>query len=81
MFCSRVYFGSNIMVDVVVEKRLDFITRISNKRKWTFGDNNPYFEEVFTHMPRIKAVNLNEYKRKLKERKKNEKDRILSYFD
>ena len=54
---------------------------MSNKRKWTFGDNNPYFEEVFTHMPRIKAVNLNEYKRKLKERKKNEKDRIISHFD
>lgn len=69
------------MVDKIIEKRLEFITRISNKRKWSFGDSNPYFDEVYTHMPKIKAVTLNEYKRKLKERKKNEKDRILAHFN
>ena len=69
------------MVNSIIEKRLEFITRISNKKKWTFEDNNPYFDEVYTHMPKIKAVNLNEYKRKLKERKKDEKNRIIANFN
>lgn len=62
----------------IKDKRLDFITKISKKRKWSFGDTNPYFDEVYTHMPKIKASDLNEYKCKLKERKKNEKDRLLN---
>ena len=62
----------------VKDKRLDFITKISKKRKWSFGDTNPYFDEVYTHMPKIEAIDLNEYNCKLKERKKNEKDRLLN---
>ena len=44
----------------IKDKRLDFITKISKKRKWSFGDTNPYFDEVYTHMPKIEASDLNE---------------------
>jgi len=62
------------------EQRLNFITKISKKRRWDFGDSNPYFVEVYELMDKIQATTLKEYKRKLKlERKKYEKNAMLNY--
>ena len=63
------------------EQRLKFINKISLKRRWTFGDNNPFFVEVYELMNKIEATTLKEYKRKLKlERKKYEKMAMLNYI-
>ena len=62
--------------DKIKEKRLDLITKVSKRKKWSFGDTNPYFDEVYSYMPKIEANTLREYKIKLKEerRKQNEVD-------
>lgn len=61
-------------MDKVKEIRLKLIDKISRKRHWSFGDSNPYFDEVYTIMPKIEAKTYREYKRKLKiEKEKYEK--------
>jgi len=62
--------------DKIKEKRLDLITKVSKRRRWSFGDTNPYFDEVYSFMPKIEANTIREYKIKLKEerRKQNEVD-------
>ncbi len=56
------------------EKRIDIINKISRRKHWDFGDNNPYFFEVWELMPKIDAKSYREYKRKLKlEKEKYEK--------
>ena len=56
------------------EKRIDIINKISRRKHWDFGDNNPYFVEVWELMPKIDAKSYREYKRKLKlEKEKYEK--------
>jgi len=63
------------------EQRLKFINKISVKRRWTFGDNNPFFIEVYELMDKIQANTLKEYKRKLKiERKKYEENAMRNYI-
>ena len=63
------------------EQRINFITKISKKKRWDFGDGNPFFDEVFNHFDKIEAKTLRIYKRKLKERKKNERNRIIAHFN
>ena len=62
--------------DKIKEKRLDLITKVSKRKRWSFGDTNPYFDEVYSYMPKIEANTIREYKIKLKEerRKQNEVD-------
>ena len=62
--------------DKIKEKRLDLITKVSKRKRWSFGDTNPYFDEVYSFMPKIEANTIREYKIKLKEerRKQNEVD-------
>ncbi len=62
--------------DKIKEKRLNLITKVSKRRRWSFGDTNPYFDEVYSFMPKIEANTIREYKIKLKEerRKQNEVD-------
>ena len=62
--------------DKIKGKRLDLITKVSKRRRWSFGDTNPYFDEVYSFMPKIEANTYREYKIKLKEerRKQNEVD-------
>lgn len=31
------------MINEMKEQRINFITKISKKRKWDFGDGNPFF--------------------------------------
>ena len=63
------------------EQRLKFINKISLKRRWTFGDNNPFFIEVYELMDKIQANTLKEYKRKLKlERKKYVENSMRNYI-
>ena len=63
----------------VKEIRLKLIDKISRKRHWSFGDNNPYFNEVYTIMPKIEAKSYREYKRKLKiEKEKYEKTAMFN---
>jgi len=63
------------------EQRLKFINKISVKRRWTFGDNNPFFIEVYELIDKIQADTLKEYKRKLKlERKKYEENAMRNYI-
>jgi hypothetical protein len=63
------------------EQRLKFINKISVRRRWTFGDNNPFFIEVYELMDKIQANTLKEYKRKLKlERKKYEENAMRNYI-
>jgi hypothetical protein len=81
MFCSGFNNRVNNMINEMKEQRLNFITRISKKRRWDFGDGNPFFDEVFNHFDKIEAKTLRIYKRKLKERKKNERNRILAHFN
>ena len=62
--------------DKIKEKRLDLITKVSKRKRWSLGDTNPYFDEVYSFMPKIEANTIREYKIKLKEerRKQNEVD-------
>lgn len=66
----------------IKQKRLEFLTRLSKKRRWDFGDNNPFFQEVWTFMDKIEEVkSLREYKKLIKlERKKYEKMAMLNYI-
>ena len=63
------------------EQRLKFINKISLKRRWTFGDNNPFFIEVYELMDKIEAKTMKEYMKKLKlERKKYEENAMRNYI-
>jgi len=65
----------------VKEQRLKFINKISVKRRWTFGDNNPFFIEVYELMDKIEAKTMKEYMKKLKiERKKYEENAMRNYI-
>ena len=43
------------------ERRIKAMTKLSNKRGWTFGDNNPFFEDVYSinSTPLQKRILLN----------------------
>ena len=65
----------------VKAQRLKFINDLSIKKGWSFGDNNPFFVEVYELMDKIEAKTMKEYMRKLKlERKKYEKMAMLNYI-
>lgn len=55
------------------DRRIKAINKLSKKRGWTFGDNNPCFDDVWNILPNTKATNSKEYK---KERRQYEKDVI-----
>jgi len=50
----------------VKEQRLKLINKKSIENNWTFGDNNPFFIEVYELMDKIKAKTMKEYLKKLK---------------
>ena len=59
----------------VKAQRLKFINDLSIEKGWSFGDNNPFFVEVYELMDKIEAKTMKEYMKKLKvERKKYEED-------
>ena len=59
----------------VKAQRLKFINDDSIKKGYTFGDNNPYFVEVYELMDKIEAKTMKEYLQKLKvEREKYEEN-------
>ena len=47
-------------------KRIQAIDRLSKKKGWTYGDGNPYFQEVWTQLPKSNAKSLSEYKKQQK---------------
>ena len=57
-------------------KRLEYIDLISRQNHWTFGDNNPFFDEVWNLLPNTKAKNLKEF---LKEKEEYEKRQSTTY--
>lgn len=65
----------------VKAQRLKFINDESIKNGYTFGDNNPYFVEVYELMDKIKAKTMKEYLQKLEiERDKYEKNAVRNYI-
>lgn len=65
----------------VKEQRLKFINDLSIKKGWSFGDNNPFFVEVYELMDKIKADTMEEYLKKLEiERKKYEENAMRNYI-
>ena len=50
----------------VKAQRLKFINDESIKKGWSFGDNNPFFVEVYELMDKIEAKTMKEYLQKLK---------------
>jgi len=65
----------------VKAQRLKFINDESIKNGYTFGDNNPYFVEVYELMDKIKAKTMKEYLQKLEiEREKYEKNAVRNYI-
>jgi len=48
------------------QKRIKAIDRLSKMRGWIYDDTNPYFDEVWTFLPKSNAKNLLEYKKNLK---------------
>jgi len=48
------------------QKRIKAIDRLSKKKGWIYDDTNPYFDEVWTYLPKSNAKNLFEYKKNLK---------------
>lgn len=65
----------------VKEQRLKFINDESIKKGYTFGDNNPYFVEVYELMDKIEAKTMKEYMEKLKiEKEKYEKNAMRNYI-
>ena len=68
-------------MDLIKKKRLKFINDESIKKGYTFGDNNPYFVEVYELMDKIEAKTMKEYMKKLKlERKKYEENAMRNYI-
>ena len=65
----------------VKEQRLKLINKVSIKKCWSFGDNNPFFVEVYELMDKIEAKTMKEYMKKLKlERKKYEENAMRNYI-
>lgn len=65
----------------VKAQRLKFINDESIKNGYTFGDNNPYFVEVYELMDKIEAKTMEEYLQKLEvEREKYEKNAMRNYI-
>ena len=50
---------------LVKAQRLKFINDESIKKGWSFGDNNPFFVEVYELMDKIEAKTMKEYLQKL----------------
>ena len=50
---------------------LNLIQKISNRRGWNASDCNPFFYIIFDHLHKSNALSLREFKKQLKERKKN----------
>ena len=68
-------------MDLIKKKRLKFINDESIKKGYTFGDNNPYFVEVYELMDKIEAKTMKEYMKKLKiEKEKYEKNAMRNYI-
>ena len=68
-------------MDLIKKKRLKFINDESIKKGFTFGDNNPYFVEVYELMDKIEANTMEEYMKKLKiEKEKYEKNAMFNYI-
>lgn len=64
----------------VKAQRLKFINDESIKKGWSFGDNNPFFVEVYELMDKIEAKTMKEYMKKLKvERRKYEENAMRNY--
>jgi hypothetical protein len=65
----------------VKAQRLKFINDLSIKKGWSFGDNNPYFVEVYELMDKIEANTMEEYLEKLEiEKEKYEKNAMRNYI-
>ena len=65
----------------VKAQRLKFINDLSIKKGWSFGDNNPYFVEVYELMDKIEADTMEEYLEKLQiEKEKYEKNAMRNYI-
>jgi len=65
----------------VKAQRLKFINDLSIKKGWSFGDNNPYFVEVYELMDKIEADTMEEYLEKLEiEKEKYEKNAMFNYI-
>lgn len=68
-------------MDKIKQKRLKFINDLSIEKGWTFGDNNPFFVEVYELMDKIEADTMEEYLKKLElERKKYEENAMRTYI-
>ncbi|MAJ62427.1 MAG: hypothetical protein CL556_11445 [Alphaproteobacteria bacterium] len=68
-------------MDKIKRQRLKLINEVSIKKGWTFGDNNPFFVEVYELMDKIEAKTMKEYMKKLKlERKKYEENAMRNYI-
>ena len=68
-------------MDLIKKKRLKFINDESIKKGYTFGDNNPYFVEVYELMDKIEADTMEEYLEKLEiEKEKYEKNAMRNYI-
>lgn len=68
-------------MDKIKQKRLKFINDLSIENGWTFGDNNPFFVEVYELMDKIEADTMEEYLKKLElERKKYEENAMRNYI-
>ena len=68
-------------MDLIKKKRLKFINDESIKKGYTFGDNNPYFVEVYELMDKVEAKTMKEYMKKLEiEKEKYEKNAMFNYI-
>lgn len=48
------------------DKQYAAITRLSKKKGWDFGDNNPYFERAYIFLPRVSIKTKDQLKKELK---------------
>jgi len=74
---SEYYEQRKKKIEKFRDRRLTAINKLSKKKGWSFGDSNPYFDDVFNILPNTKATNSKEYR---KERRKYEKD-VISKFN
>lgn len=70
---SKFYEYKKKKVEKFRDRRIKAINKLSKMKGWSFGDSNPYFDDVFNILPNTKATNSKEYK---KERRKYEEDVI-----
>ena len=62
---------ANIIYKKWKDKYIDLINKISMKKGWSASDINPFFYIIYDHLHRSNALSLREFKRQLKESKKN----------